>query len=141
MILWHWPWPFKYFCKNLQLPITYEQLKVQLSYLANVIFSINYLLTKITEANICSPVILTLTFDHFTKKLKKNCILIITFALFDLELSNLACVFLVARPFQPYQHIWPCDPDLDLVLYKIIKLPLTKEQLKVPLSYLAQMIL
>ena len=86
---------------------------------------------------------LTLIFDLLIKNGEKTLTLAITFALFDPEPSNLACVFLVARPFQPYQNIWPCDLDIDPwpTFVKKLKLPITHEPVIVQLSYFTHMIL
>ena len=43
----------------------------------------------------------------------KNLTLAITFEPREIRLSYYRYVFLVARPFCPYQKFWPCDIDLD----------------------------
>ena len=43
----------------------------------------------------------------------KNLTLAITFEPREIRLSYYRYVFLVARPFCPYQKFWPCDLDLD----------------------------
>ena len=43
----------------------------------------------------------------------KNLTLAITFEPREIRLSYYRYVFLVARPFCPYQKFWPCDLNLD----------------------------
>ena len=66
------------------------------------------------------PVTLTLTFDLLLKKL----ILAFTFVPKEIGLSYYSWIFIVARPFCPYQHFLFCDLDLnfDLVLKKKVNL-------------------
>ena len=47
----------------------------------------------------------------------KNLTLVITFQPIEIRLSYYTCLFLVTRPFCPYQNFWPCD--LDLILKKL----------------------
>ena len=109
LTLWPWPWPLTYFCKNLKLPITHEPVIVQLSYFTHMILS----MSPFNWYHHLPPNDLDLDIWPTYQKWEKTLTLAITFALFDPEPSNLTCVFLVARPFQPYQNIWPCDLDLD----------------------------
>ena len=56
---------------------------------------------------------ITLSVCLFVCLSRVNLTLAITFELKEIRLSYYTCVFLVTKPFSPYQKFWPLDLDLD----------------------------
>jgi len=88
-----------YFCKTLKLSITCELIDVQSS------LTTMFLLERSINWNQHLPPN-DIDLDIWPT-LQKTLASAITYELLNIELSNFTCVFLVTRPFQPYQNIWP----------------------------------
>ena len=102
LTLWPWPWLLTYFWKKLNLGYNFWT-KRDKAFILQVCIPCGKTFLSI-------PKILTLwPLTYFWK----NLTLAITFEPREIRLSYYMHVFLLARPFCPYQKFWPCDLDLD----------------------------